>query len=41
LGQDLALRGTPAIVFENGDLIPGYLPPAGLASKLQESLAAR
>ena len=41
LGQDLVLRGTPAIVLENGDLIPGYLPPAGLIDKLRESVARR
>lgn len=41
LGQNLVLRGTPAIVLENGDLIPGYLPPAGLAAKLHETVAQR
>jgi thiol:disulfide interchange protein DsbC len=37
LGQDLMIRGTPAIVLANGDLQPGYLPPAGLAAKIRES----
>ncbi len=35
LGQDMVIRGTPAIVFANGELHPGYLPPAGLASRLR------
>lgn len=36
LGQDVGLTGTPALVFENGRLVSGYLPPA----KLAEALAA-
>jgi thiol:disulfide interchange protein DsbC len=35
LGQDVGLSGTPAIVFEDGTLVSGYLPPATLASRLQ------
>lgn len=35
LGQDIGLTGTPAIVFEDGTLLSGYLPPAALASRLQ------
>ncbi len=35
LGQDVGLTGTPAIVFEDGTLLSGYLPPAALASRLQ------
>ena len=34
LGQDMRLRGTPAIVLPNGDLLPGYVPPAMLAQRL-------
>jgi thiol:disulfide interchange protein DsbC len=35
LGQDIGLTGTPAIVFDDGTLVSGYLPPATLASRLQ------
>ena len=35
LGKDIGLTGTPAIVFEDGTLLSGYLPPAALASRLQ------
>lgn len=35
LGQDVGLTGTPAIVFDDGTLVSGYLPPATLASRLQ------
>ncbi len=33
LGQQLGLRGTPAIVLDNGELLPGYLPAAQLAAQ--------
>ena len=39
LGQDVGLSGTPAIVFDDGTLIGGYLPPAALATRLQEAAA--
>lgn len=35
LGQDIGLTGTPAIVFEDGSLVSGYLPAASLASRLE------
>lgn len=35
LGQNVGLTGTPAIVFEDGTLVSGYLPPATLTSRLQ------
>jgi thiol:disulfide interchange protein DsbC len=35
LGQQVGLTGTPAIVFEDGSLLSGYLPPASLASRLE------
>jgi thiol:disulfide interchange protein DsbC len=35
LGQEIGLRGTPAILLANGDMLPGYLPPAELAKRLQ------
>ncbi len=34
LGQDVGLRGTPAIVFEDGTLVSGYLTPDRLAAAL-------
>lgn len=33
LGQQIGVRGTPAIVLENGELIPGYLPAAELVAR--------
>jgi thiol:disulfide interchange protein DsbC len=45
LGEQFAVRGTPAIFTSNGDYIGGYLPPAQLASELDrlkaEATAAR
>lgn len=35
LGQSIGLTGTPAIVFDDGTLLSGYLPPAALASRLE------
>ncbi len=34
LGQDVGLSGTPAIVFDDGTLISGYLPPNQLKMRL-------
>jgi protein-disulfide isomerase len=31
------LRGTPAIVTEDGDLLPGYVPPDMLIKRLDET----
>jgi thiol:disulfide interchange protein DsbC len=36
LGDDLGVRGTPAIFTVNGDYIGGYLPPAELKRQLDE-----
>lgn len=36
MGHDVGLRGTPAIVLEDGQLVSGYLPP----EQLSEALAA-
>lgn len=35
LGQDVGLSGTPAIVFEDGNIVQGYLPPAALGARLE------
>jgi thiol:disulfide interchange protein DsbC len=37
LGRDIGLSGTPAIVLDDGTLIAGYLPPAQLSMRLQQS----
>ncbi len=34
LGQKIGVRGTPAIVYEDGTLQPGYLPAVQLANRL-------
>jgi thiol:disulfide interchange protein DsbC len=34
VGEDLGLRGTPAIVTDTGELIPGYVEPKKLAAQL-------
>ena len=34
LGQEVGLTGTPAIVFDDGTLISGYLPPDQLKARL-------
>lgn len=36
MGQDVGLTGTPALVFEDGTLVSGYLPP----EQLEKALAA-
>lgn len=35
LGQSFGVRGTPAIVLANGDMVGGYLPPPLLAKEVQ------
>lgn len=35
LGRSMGLEGTPGIVTDTGDLLPGYLPPAELLKQLQ------
>lgn len=36
LGEDMGVRGTPAIFTKTGDYIGGYLPPADLVKQLEE-----
>ena len=38
MGQDVGLRGTPAIVLEDGTLFSGYLPPRQLAEAIASTL---
>jgi thiol:disulfide interchange protein DsbC len=35
LGQEVGVRGTPAILLENGEMLPGYLPPQSLVKHLK------
>ena len=37
LGRDVGLNGTPAIVFDDGTLIAGYVPPDQLAARLEQN----
>ncbi|MFO1371568.1 MAG: DsbC family protein [Candidatus Competibacteraceae bacterium] len=34
LGQKLGVRGTPSLILESGEMIPGYVPPTQLAEML-------
>lgn len=36
LGHELGVTGTPALVLEDGQLLPGYVPPKRLAQVLEE-----
>lgn len=35
LGQSLGVRGTPSIFLDDGQMVPGYVPPAKLAAMLE------
>ncbi|MEM7405932.1 MAG: thioredoxin fold domain-containing protein [Pseudomonadota bacterium] len=39
LGDMLGVRGTPTIVLETGDLIPGYAPPDELLKVLRDNVS--
>lgn len=41
LGQDFGIRGTPALVMEDGEVLPGYVPPKRLRAWLDGHLASR
>jgi len=41
LGESIGVRGTPAIVTENGDYIAGYMPPKELVAQLKEFQVAK
>ncbi|GAC1662816.1 MAG: DsbC family protein [Steroidobacteraceae bacterium] len=36
LGQEFALQGTPDIVLADGEMLPGYVPPAELVQHLRD-----
>ncbi len=40
MGHDVGLSGTPAIVFDDGTLISGYLPPDQLKARLDQAAAS-
>mgnify|MGYP003572975592 CR=1 FL=1 len=37
LGQELGVRGTPALVLESGEMVPGYVEPKRLSALLEKS----
>jgi thiol:disulfide interchange protein DsbC len=39
MGQEVGLSGTPAIVFDDGELLAGYLPPDALKMRLDQKAA--
>jgi thiol:disulfide interchange protein DsbC len=36
LGQTVGVRGTPSLILESGELVPGYVPPRQLLQMIQE-----
>ena len=41
MGQLVGVRGTPTIVLDNGDVVPGYLPAQRLHDALEQAAAER
>jgi thiol:disulfide interchange protein DsbC len=41
LGQRIGVSGTPAIVLEDGQLLPGYMPAAALLAELDKRKAGK
>lgn len=39
VGRDIGLNGTPAIVFDDGTLLGGYVPPDQLKARLEQHAA--
>jgi thiol:disulfide interchange protein DsbC len=39
LGHEVGVNATPAVVFDNGELVPGYLPPADMLEAITTSAA--
>jgi thiol:disulfide interchange protein DsbC len=39
LGRELGLTGTPGVVLESGELVPGYLPPDRMLTHIEASIA--
>jgi thiol:disulfide interchange protein DsbC len=40
LAELMGIRGTPAIVLDNGEMLPGYVEPKRLAAALEQSTAS-
>ncbi|KAA6184860.1 thioredoxin fold domain-containing protein [Thiohalocapsa marina] len=38
LGELMGIRGTPAIVLDNGEMVPGYVEPKRLAALLEQGV---
>ena len=38
LARELGVRGTPAIILESGEMLPGYVPVAKIVGQLRKSL---
>ena len=36
LGQVVGVNGTPTIVLDNGEVLPGYVPPQRLLQAIEE-----
>jgi thiol:disulfide interchange protein DsbC len=36
LGQEMGVNGTPSLILEDGEMIPGYIPPKRLIRLLEE-----
>ena len=41
LGQKIGVRGTPSMILENGEMLPGYVPPTQLTQMLTENKAPK
>ena len=41
LGQKLGVRGTPSLILESGEMVPGYVPPTQLAQMLADKKAPK
>lgn len=39
LGQDLGITGTPGVILDSGELVPGYLAPRDMLAHINESAA--
>jgi thiol:disulfide interchange protein DsbC len=39
LGREMGVTGTPGIVLENGELVPGYLSPPQMLAHIRQSLS--
>ena len=39
MGQVMGVRGTPSLILESGEMIPGYVPAARLTNILDAATA--